>query len=79
MEDVVHKMNEEYKVWVALISVLSKRGLRINAMKYLYEDVIVQTALYGPDMSMRSVERWKVNVFGMQCLRSLVGVSRMDE
>ena len=27
---------------------------------------------------MRSVERRKVNVFEMKCLRSLVGVSRMD-
>ena len=27
---------------------------------------------------MRSAERRKVNVLEMQCLRSLVGVSRMD-
>ena len=27
---------------------------------------------------MRSAERWKVNVLEMKCLRSLVGVSRMD-
>ena len=26
---------------------------------------------------MRSADRWKVNVLEMQCLRSLVGVSRM--
>ena len=28
---------------------------------------------------MRSAERRKVNVLEMKCLRSLVGVSRMDE
>ena len=27
---------------------------------------------------MRSAKRWKVNVLEMKCLRSLVGVSRMD-
>ena len=27
---------------------------------------------------MRSAERWKVNVLEWKCLRSLVGVSRMD-
>ena len=27
---------------------------------------------------MRSVERWKVNVLEMKCLKSLVAVSRMD-
>ena len=29
-------------------------------------------------MGMRSAERRKVNVLEMKCLRSLVGVSRMD-
>ena len=44
-KDVVHRMNEEYKAWGALKSVLSNRGLGINA-KCLYEGVIVSTALY---------------------------------
>ena len=36
-------------------------------------------ALYGADAwGMRSAERRKVNVLEMKCLRSLVGVSRMD-
>ena len=36
-------------------------------------------ALYGTDSwGMRSAERRKVNVLEMKCLRSLVGVSRMD-
>ena len=30
-------------------SVLSNRGLGINAKKYLYEGVIVPTALYGAE------------------------------
>ena len=51
----------------------------IKAKKCLYEGVIVQTALYeAVAWGMRSVERRKVNVLEMKCLRSLVGVSRMD-
>ena len=77
--DVVNRMNEGYRAWGALKSVLSNRGLGIKAKKCLYEGVIVPTALYGADSwGMRSAERRKVNVLEIKCLRSLVGVSRMD-
>ena len=33
--DMVHRMNEGYKAWGVLKSVLSRRGLRINAKKCL--------------------------------------------
>ena len=42
---VVHRMNEGYRAWGALKSVLSKRGLWINSQKCLYEAVIVSRAL----------------------------------
>ena len=72
-------MNEGYAAWGALKSVLSNRGLGIKAKKCLYEGVIKPTALYGAEAwDMRSAERMKVNVLEMKCLRSLVGVSRMD-
>ena len=77
--DVVHRMNEGYRAWGSLKSVLSNRGLGIKAKKCLYEEVIVPTALYGVEAwDMRSADRRKVNVLEMKCLRSLVGVSRMD-
>ena len=77
--DVVHRMNEGYIAWVALKSVLSNTGLGIKAKKCLYEGVIVTTALYGAEaLGMISAERRKVYVLEMKCLRSLVGVSRMD-
>ena len=77
--DVVHRMNEGYRAWAALQSVLSNRGLGTKVKKWLYEVVIVPTALYGAAAwGMRSAERRKVNVLEMKCLRSLVGVSRMD-
>ena len=76
--DVVHRMNEGYRVWGELKSALSNRGLGIKAKKCLHEEVIVPTALYGADAwGMRSAERRKVNVIEMKCLRSLVGVSRI--
>ena len=72
-------MNEGYRAWGALKSVLSDKGLGIKAKKCLYKGVIVPTALYGAEVwCMRSAERRKVNVLEMKCLRSLVGVSRMD-
>ena len=60
-------------------TVLSNRVLGIKAKKCLYEGVIVPTSLYGAEAwGMRSAERRKVNVLEIKCLRSLVGVSRMD-
>ena len=48
----------------------------IKAKKCQYEGVIVPIALYGVEAwGMRSVERRKVNVLEMKCLRNLVGVS----
>ena len=72
-------MNVWHRTWGVLKSVLNNRGLGINSKKCLYERVIVPTALYGSEAwSMRSAERRKVNVLEMKCLRSSVGMSRMD-
>ena len=75
---MVHKMNQGYRAWVVLKSVLSNRGLGIKAKKCLYEGVIEPTALYGAEAwGMRSAERSKVNLLEMKCLKSLVIVSRI--
>ena len=77
--DMVHRMNEGYRAWEALKSVLSNSVLRKKAKKCLYEGVIVYKALYGAEAwRMRSAEKINVSVLEMKCLRSLVGVSRMD-
>ena len=48
--------------------------------KCLLYAVILPTALYGVEAwGMRSTERIKENVLEIKCLRSLVGVSRMDK
>ena len=52
MEDVNviwYTMNDGYRAWGALKSVLSNRGLRIKGKKRLYEGVIVPTVLYGAE------------------------------
>ena len=73
-------MNDGYRAWGALKSVLSNRGLWINAKKCLYEGVIAPTALYGAEAwGMRCAESRTVNVLEMKCLKSSVGVSRMDK
>ena len=72
-------MNERYREWGALKSVLSNRGLGIKTKKCLYEGVIVPMAVCGAEAwGMRSAESRKVNILEMKCLRNLVGVSRMD-
>ena len=69
--DVVHRMNEGYRAWGALKSVLSNRGLGTKANYRQYEGVIVPTALYGAEAwRTRSDERRKVNVLEIKCLRS---------
>ena len=51
----------------------------IKAKKCIYEGIIVPTAFYETEIwGMRSAERRKVNDLEIKCLRSLVGVSRMD-
>ena len=76
---VVQRMNEGYRAWGVLKSVLNNRGLGIKAKKCLYEGVIVPTALYGAEAcGMRSAKKMKVNLLEMKCLRSLVGASLID-
>ena len=66
--DALRRMNEGYRTWGALKSVMSNRGLGIKAKKCLYEGVIIPTALYGAEAwGMRSAERRKVNVLERKC------------
>ena len=76
-----------YKYWLILDIEIWERGTVcwvienrwIKAKKYLSERVIVPTAVYGAEAwGMRRAERRKMNVLEMKCLRSLVGVSRMN-
>ena len=83
--EVVHRMNEGNKELGALKSVCAtekcvcNRGLGINVKKCLGEGVFIPITLYGAEAwDMRSAEGTKVNALEMKCLRSLVGVSRMD-
>ncbi len=51
----------------------------MNAKRRLYEGVVVPTALYGAQTwNVRESERNRLDVFEMRCLRSKVGITRMD-
>ena len=73
-------MNEGYRAWGLLKSVLNNRELWIKAEKCQYEGFFYERrCTYGAETwGMRYVERRKVNVLEMKCLRRLVGVSGMD-
>ena len=78
--DVVHRMNEGYRAYGTLKSVLSNRELGIKAKKWIYKEIYENKRTNGVVRSRgmgdeRSVQRRKVNVLEMKCLRSLVGVS----
>ena len=72
-------MNEGYRALGVPKGVLSNRGLGIKASECIYEGVIVPTALYETEAwGIRSAERRKVNILEMKCLKSFIGVSRVD-
>ena len=73
--DVIHRMNEGYRDWGTLKSVLSNGRLGIKAKKCLYEGVIVPTALCKAEArGMRSAVRRKVNVLEMKFVWSVTNV-----
>ncbi len=60
-------------------TVLHNRALGMNAKRRLYEGVVVPSALYGAETwNVREYERNKLDIFETRCLRSMVGVTRMD-
>ena len=76
--DVVHIINEGYRAWEELKSLLTYKGLGINEMKCLYEGVIVPTAFYGADTcDTRNTERRKENVLDRSVREDWL-VSRTD-
>ena len=78
-EDVRHRVNEACKVWGGMKAVFKVRQLGMNVKRRLYEGVIVPMALYGAETwGMKKAQKKKLNVLEMKCLRSMLGVTRMD-
>ena len=77
--EVSYRINEASKCLGGLRSVMRNRRLEMSAKRRLYEGVVVPTVLYGAETwNLREVDRKKLNVFEMKCLRSMVGVSIRD-
>ncbi|XP_076031278.1 uncharacterized protein LOC143019503 [Oratosquilla oratoria] len=77
--EVECRLREASKCLGGLKSVMRNRHLGMDAKRRLYEGVIVPTALYGAETwNIREEERRSLNVFEMRCLRSMVGVTRLD-
>ncbi len=52
----------------------------MTAKRRLYEGIVVPMALYGAGTwNMGAVERKRLNVMEMRCLRNMCGVTRMDQ
>ena len=67
------------KVLGAMKGIMKNRGLGMDVKRVLYEKVVVPTVTYGSELwGMKVSERRRLNVFEMKCLRSMVGVTRMD-
>ena len=74
--DVRHRANKGWKVLGVLKGVMKNRGLGMSVKKVLYEKVVVPTVMYGSESwGMKVIERQKLNVFEMKCLRSMTDVS----
>ena len=77
--EVGKKVVEGSKVLGAVKGVLKGRSMSMEAKRSIYEGVIVPTVTYGAETwSLREAERRRLDVFEMKCLRSMVGVTRMD-
>ncbi len=77
--EVGNRMKEASKCMGGMKSVLSNRALGINIKRRLYKGIVVPTALYGAEMwNVRQDERKRLDVFELRCLRSMVGVTRME-
>ena len=77
--EVSSRVKEASKCLGGMKSVMRNRYLGMEAKRRLYEGVIVPTALYGAETwNVKEEDRYRLNVMEMRCLRSMVGVSRVD-
>ena len=77
--EVNYRVKEVSKCLDGMKSVIRNRYLGMGVKRRLYEGVVVSTALYGAEAwSVKQEDRRRLDVMEMRCLRSIVGVSRMD-
>ena len=71
--DVHHRVNEGHKVLGAFKGVLKNRVLGKDVENVLYEKVVISPVMDGSEArDMKVIERQKLKVFGMLCLRCMI-------
>ncbi len=77
--EVKFRMNEVGKMCRGMKRVFKCRSLGMSAKRRLYKGVVIPTALYRAETwNMGELERRRLNVMEMRCLRSMCGVTRRD-
>ena len=78
-EDVSMRVREGMKTFGAMKRVWSERSVSMRVKRELYERIVVPTVMYGSETwGMNVVERNKLDVAEMKCMRSMCGVTRWD-
>ena len=78
-EEFGHRAREGEKVGGALRAVWRNKRMSMEAMRGMYESIVVPTVLYGSEtwvMNARNVSR--LEAVEMRCLRSMCGVTKYD-
>ena len=77
-DDVSMRVSEGMKTFGAMKRVWSERSVNVRVKRELYERIVVPTVMYGSESWGMRVERNKLDVAEMKCLRSMYGVTRLD-
>ena len=74
------KMSNERRVAGAIKSLVNAKGLSIECNRVLHENMLVQTLLYGSEVTVWYPKyRSRVQAVQMDNLRSVLGVRRIDK
>ena len=79
VDDVNARINEGAKVGGALKSVWKVRSVSMGVKRKMYNSIVIPTVMYGAECwAVKAAESRRMDVFEMNCLRSMCGVTRLD-
>ena len=78
-EEIGHRVREGERVGGALRAVWRGKKMSVEAMRGMYEAIVVPTVTYGSESwVMYAKDRSRVEAVEMRCLRAAVGVTKFD-